>query len=100
MIDLRKKKITITGGKGFLGHHLIYKLKEDRNCQNVRIADLPEYDLRNLTDIKKWDYFHPPIFIMEAPNFKLQRPLHPIGRRNQPHHADLLSKQGGRRSQL
>jgi GDP-L-fucose synthase len=53
MIDLKTKRIAVTGGKGFLGTHLIRKLKEDRGCQNVSIADLPEYDLRKLEDIKK-----------------------------------------------
>jgi GDP-L-fucose synthase len=53
MIDLKTKQITITGGKGFLGTHLVKKLKEDRGCKNVFIADLPEYDLRNLENIKK-----------------------------------------------
>jgi len=42
---LSNKRITVTGGKGFLGTHLIRKLKEERKCQNVFIADLPEYDL-------------------------------------------------------
>jgi GDP-L-fucose synthase len=53
MIDLKTKRITVTGGKGFLGTHLIKKLKEDRGYQNVFIADLPEYDLRKLENIKK-----------------------------------------------
>jgi GDP-L-fucose synthase len=53
MIDLKKKRIAITGGKGFLGTHLIKKLKEERKCENIIIVDLPEYDLRNIDDIKK-----------------------------------------------
>jgi len=53
MIDLTQKRITITGGKGFLGKHLVRKLKEDRKCLNIFIADLPEYDLTKLTDIKR-----------------------------------------------
>lgn len=52
-MDLSNKRITVTGGKGFLGTHLIRKLKEERKCQNVFIADLPEYDLRVLEDIKR-----------------------------------------------
>jgi len=53
IIDLTKKRITVTGGKGFLGTHLGRKLKEERKCPNVMIADLPEYDLRTLDCIKE-----------------------------------------------
>jgi len=52
-MDLSNKRITVTGGKGFLGTHLIRKLKQERKCQNVFIADLPKYDLRVLKDIKR-----------------------------------------------
>ncbi|MFH1993188.1 MAG: GDP-L-fucose synthase [Pseudomonadota bacterium] len=53
MIDLKMKRITVTGGKGFLGKHLVRKLIEDRKCEDVFIADLPEYDLRNLDNIRR-----------------------------------------------
>jgi GDP-L-fucose synthase len=53
MIDLKSKRISVTGGKGFLGTHLVKKLKEDRGCQNVFIADMPDYDLRQIENIKK-----------------------------------------------
>ncbi len=53
MFDLTTKRITVTGGKGFLGTHIIRKLKDDRNCQNVSIADMPEYDLRVLENIQR-----------------------------------------------
>ena len=47
-----EKRTTITGGKGFLGKHLIRKLEEG-GCRNVRVADLPDYDLTRLTDIQR-----------------------------------------------
>lgn len=49
---LAKKCITITGGKGFLGGHLIKKL-ENSGCQNIKIADLPEYNLTDINDIRR-----------------------------------------------
>jgi len=64
MIDLTQKRITITGGKGFLGKHLVHKLKEDRKCLNIFIADLPEYDLTKLSDIiRMFDEQKPDIVI-------------------------------------
>lgn len=52
-MNLSKKRITVTGGKGFLGARLIKNLKERRLCKNVFIADLPEYDLTKLENIKQ-----------------------------------------------
>ena len=63
-MDLSKKRITVTGGKGFLGTHLVRKLREERNCKNVSIADLPDYNLIDISDIKKmFDEQKPDIII-------------------------------------
>lgn len=48
----KNKRITITGGKGFLGNHLIRNL-ENRGCRNITIADLPEYNLTILSDVQR-----------------------------------------------
>lgn len=52
-MDLKKKRITVTGGKGFLGSVLVEKLKKERQCRKISVADLPEYDLRTLAGIEK-----------------------------------------------
>ena len=49
---MKNKRITITGGKGFLGKHLI-KAFQDRGYQKITVADLPEYNLVDLKDVKK-----------------------------------------------
>ncbi|MCG2810736.1 MAG: GDP-L-fucose synthase [Candidatus Aminicenantes bacterium] len=53
MIRLKTKRITVTGGEGFLGTHLVSKLKDDRGCSHVFVADRPEYDLREIDSIRK-----------------------------------------------
>jgi len=52
MINLREKKVIVTGGSGFLGRFVTEKLK-DRNCKDIFIPKIEEYDLRNLDAIKK-----------------------------------------------
>ena len=49
---LTQKRITITGGKGFLGIHLLKKF-ESSGCLNIKIADLPQYNLTNIADIRR-----------------------------------------------
>jgi len=51
-MDLQHKRITITGGKGFLGGHLV-RAFEARECRNILVADLPEYNLTRQEDIRR-----------------------------------------------
>lgn len=46
------KKITVTGGNGFLGKYVVQKLKE-HGAEQINIADIDRYDLRELADIKR-----------------------------------------------
>jgi GDP-L-fucose synthase len=49
---MKGKRITITGGKGFLGKHLI-RAFEKRGCGDLLVADLPEYNLTRPEDIRR-----------------------------------------------
>jgi len=49
---VKDKRITVTGGKGFLGGHLIKKL-QNKGYQKIAVAGRPEYDLVNLADIQR-----------------------------------------------
>ena len=49
---MKDKRITVTGGKGFLGGHLIKKL-QDKGYRKIAVAGRPEYDFVNLGDIKR-----------------------------------------------
>lgn len=60
---MKNKRITITGGKGFLGTHLIHKFKEE-GYKYLSIADLPEYNLVRAEDNKRmYDVLKPDIVI-------------------------------------
>jgi len=52
MIDLRSKRITVTGGKGFLGQQVVRKL-EEHGCRDLFIFGSKDYDLVNLEDVRK-----------------------------------------------
>ncbi len=60
---MKKKRITITGGKGFLGKHLI-RTFEERGYEHILVADLPEYNLIRPEDIRRlYDEQRPDIVI-------------------------------------
>jgi GDP-L-fucose synthase len=46
------KKVTVTGGNGFLGNYVAQKLKE-HGAEQISIADIDRYDLRELADIER-----------------------------------------------
>jgi|TARA_B100000315_G_scaffold188798_1_gene178551 GDP-L-fucose synthase len=46
------KRVTVTGGKGFLGSYILEKL-EKRGCKYIFVANLPEYNLTRLQDINR-----------------------------------------------
>jgi len=59
----RNKRVTVTGGAGFLGSHLIRKLKE-RGCENIFVPLIEEYNLIDIEAIKRlYQYAKPNIVI-------------------------------------
>ena len=49
---MRHQRITITGGRGFLGKHLLRAFAQ-RGCDRVLVADLPEFNLTRPEDIRR-----------------------------------------------
>ena len=62
-MPMKDKRLTITGGKGFLGKHLIQKFRE-QGFENIRIGDLPEYNLVDRDSVKRlYDDTRPDIVV-------------------------------------
>ena len=51
-MDIKNKRICITGGAGFLGSHLIENLKS-KGCENIFVPHIEDYDLTTEKDIIK-----------------------------------------------
>ena len=49
---MKDKRITITGGKGFLGTHLVRQMRE-LGYGNLAIADVPGYNLVDMADVRR-----------------------------------------------
>lgn len=49
---MKDKRITVTGGKGFLATHLLYHMKE-KGYTHIAIADLPEYNLTKIEHVRR-----------------------------------------------
>jgi GDP-L-fucose synthase len=52
MSKLANKRITVTGGAGFLGAHVVRKLRES-GCKDIFVPRSSDYDLVNNEDVKK-----------------------------------------------
>ncbi|MDD5465403.1 MAG: GDP-L-fucose synthase [Candidatus Omnitrophica bacterium] len=52
MINLKNKRILVTGGHGFLGSFVVKKLRE-RGCKNIFVPRSKEYDLVDMDAVKR-----------------------------------------------
>jgi len=51
-IDLKSKRLMVTGGLGFLGTYVVQKLKE-RGCKDIFIPKIEDYDLVQIDAVKR-----------------------------------------------
>src|SRR6478735_3665230 len=51
-MDLRSKRILVTGGGGFLGQHVVHRLRQS-GCKNVFAPRSREYDLTDESNVRR-----------------------------------------------
>lgn len=65
-MNLERKRVCVTGGKGFLGSHIVHALYT-HGCKNVVIPTHAVYDLRRHSDVQHmYQKWHPDIVIHSA----------------------------------
>jgi GDP-L-fucose synthase len=62
-MDLQNKTILVTGGAGFLGRHVVARLRE-AGCNQVVVPRSAEYDLRQAADIRRLLQRHKPEVVL------------------------------------
>ena len=63
MFDLTSKQIVVMGGRGFLGTHLVKKLKEHGATKVIPLAH-HDYELRDRAQVQQmFDDLHPEVII-------------------------------------
>ncbi|MCK9230773.1 MAG: GDP-L-fucose synthase [Syntrophales bacterium] len=65
---MKNKRITVTGGRGFLGNHLVRKLR-DQSYRFLSVADRADFDLTRGEDVRRmYDDLKPDIVLHLAAN--------------------------------
>ncbi len=62
-MDLRNKTILVTGGAGFLGRHVVARLRH-AGCEHIIVPRSADYDLRQAADIRRLLQRHKPEVIL------------------------------------